>query len=959
MVRGFCKTLFPLAAVAAALSMFSAAAGEMEIRKTAAPPVVDGRSDDAVWREIPWRSGFVMMGENSRKPEAQTRFKAVHDGSRIYFLVQADEPAMHELRCGRNQRDADVWNDDCIEIVIDPNRSMDRFYHFAVSAAGTLFDEERLQGGLLASAAWNCRDAVAAATRAEKSWQIEVAIPLVALGLERTDGKLAFNVARERYAGRKRGAEVSSFSPARHGLLAPTDFAPAVLGGGAVTKFAWKLKGPYDAKTVKRDGKVVYSGKIHLANHSGDLVRGFLSLRLNDGETVRKPVIMDSGVAAEIPVVIAADPRLKSSLLQAELRTIDGDLLLSRQIPVTVDYLPLEVKLLTPPYRETIFSDMRVDAIRGVVAVNDESVAGAVTVSLRGADGREIASVRCARPGEFSLPIPPLPDGSYPLTVSCGGASRRLTIRKLPRKEGEVRFDAAHVMYVDGKKFLPYGWFGCRDFERASRDGFNVIIEYAITAFDTAELRALFDRLRALNMKALIYCYPESRMYSRPTQRLPLTREEADAIRRRVRSVKDHPALLGWYLCDEPDLSPALPARLKEIHDICREEDPYHPTLILNNTGEGYRKYAESGDIVMPDIYPNFIRNGGSGVPLITVYDSLRACADTGDRILWCTPQGFNYDDCGHPGQRIPSPAELRNMHYQTMLGGATGFIWYIYEYNYPYPEVFSTLSSLLAEHRLFPFFFAPEKRQTVSSGRDGVIAARYDIAGQRHLVAVNTLYTPEKVTLALPAGEYHAAGEPGVRLTSTGRVEVELKPLQVRILTTDRKAAEGFSVAENERRALAERAYLRKPGNLAYGGDRPVKIRISGFARSILPLRHLNDGAYYDGFTVSGKNPEIVLEFPEPVTASRLRLCGIDMAEGSGKVEIMIDGQYKEVSGLFREPAHPKASGPMSTFSDIPRIRYRKDRDVLSAKWASMSFRTLRISGFRARKIVEVELYP
>ena len=710
---------------------------------------------------------------------------------------------------------------------------------------------------------------------------------------------------------------------------------------------------------MKRNGRIVYSGKLHLANRGTDLVRGFLSLRLNDGETVRKPVIMDSGAAAEIPVEIPADPRRRSALLLAELRTIDGDLLLTRQIPAAVEYLPLEVKLTDPPYRETIFSDMRVDALRGIVSVNDGSVSGAVTVSLRDAKDREIAAVRCDRPGKFTLPIPPLAEGCYPLTVSCGGVSRTLTIRKLPRKEGEVRFDADHVMYVNGKKFLPYGWFGCRDFERASRAGFNVIIEYAITAFDTPELVALFDRLHALGMKALIYCYPDSRMYSRPVQRLPLTREEADAIRRRIRGIKDHPALLGWYLCDEPDLSPALPARLKEIHDICREEDPWHPTVILNNTGEGFRKYAESGDVVMPDIYPNFIRGGNSGVPLITVYDTLRACADSGDRILWCTPQGFDYGVYGRPGQRIPTPAELRNMHYQTLLGGATGFIWYIYEQNYPYPELFSALSSVLAEHRWFPFFFAPANRRAVKTGRDGVLAARYDFAGERHLVVVNTLYTPECVTLPLPAGEYAAAGEPGVKFTSDGRVTLPLAPLAVRILTTDRKAAAGFSVAENERRAMAQRELLRKPGNLAYGGDREVKIALSGFAPNALAAKQLNDGAYYDGANVTGKAPAITLTFPEPVTASRLRLYGIDMEGESGKVELLTDGKFTEVSRLFRDPEYPKATGPLSSFSDIPRIRYRKDRDALSAKWEKRSFRTLRVSGFRARKIVEVELYP
>ena len=265
----------------------------------------------------------------------------------------------------------------------------------------------------------------------------------------------------------------------------------------------------------------------------------------------------------------------------------------------------------------------------------------------------------------------------------------------------------------------------------------------------------------------------------------------------------------------------------------------------------------------------------------------------------------------------------------------------------------------MLAEHRWFPFFFAPANRRAVKTGRDGVLAARYDFAGERHLVVVNTLYTPECVTLPLPAGEYAAAGEPGVKFTSDGRVTLPLAPLAVRILTTDRKAAAGFSVAENERRAMAQRELLRKPGNLAYGGDREVKIALSGFAPNALAAKQLNDGAYYDGANVTGKAPAITLTFPEPVTASRLRLYGIDMEGESGKVELLTDGKFTEVSRLFRDPEYPKATGPLSSFSDIPRIRYRKDRDALSAKWEKRSFRTLRVSGFRARKIVEVELYP
>ena len=136
------------------------------------------------------------------------------------------------------------------------------------------------------------------------------------------------------------------------------------------------------------------------------------------------------------------------------------------------------------------------------------------------------------------------------------------------------------------------------------------------------------------------------------------------------------------------------------------------------------------------------------------------------------------------------------------------------------------------------------------------------------------------------------------------------------------------------------------------------MDIELGGFAKSVLPLHHLNDGAYYDGFAVTGKNPQITLTFPNEINASQLRLYGIDLNDGYGKVEILKDGKFMEAARLFRDQENPAATGEMSTFSDMPDIGYRRHRDALSAKWESCSFRTLRISGFRGRKIVEVEVY-
>ena len=55
-----------------------------------------------------------------------------------------------------------------------------------------------------------------------------------------------------------------------------------------------------------------------------------------------------------------------------------------------------------------------------------------------------------------------LPDGRYSLTATARQGNKlfkqTLSLRKLPRKKGEVWLDARGVMHIDGKPFLAFGW---------------------------------------------------------------------------------------------------------------------------------------------------------------------------------------------------------------------------------------------------------------------------------------------------------------------------------------------------------------------------------------------------------------------------------------------------------------------------------------------------------------------
>ena len=41
----------------------------------------------------------------------------------------------------RQQRNSPIWEDECIEILIDPNPQTDIYYHFVINPIGAFFDQ--------------------------------------------------------------------------------------------------------------------------------------------------------------------------------------------------------------------------------------------------------------------------------------------------------------------------------------------------------------------------------------------------------------------------------------------------------------------------------------------------------------------------------------------------------------------------------------------------------------------------------------------------------------------------------------------------------------------------------------------------------------------------------------------------------------------------------------------------
>ncbi len=188
---------------------------------TDAPPTIDGSLDDACWESAAVLVSFVEL-DGSALYHLQTEARVCWDAERLYVGVRCAEPNVKAIKTQMKQRDDPVWRDDCVELFIDTNHDRSSYYHFAVNAIGTVWDEQRP-----GSADWDA-DVQAAGARGEDEWTAEISIALADLGGAQPGDLWGFNIGRERYAAGLR-ADISAWSPTYGKFLVPERFGELLL----------------------------------------------------------------------------------------------------------------------------------------------------------------------------------------------------------------------------------------------------------------------------------------------------------------------------------------------------------------------------------------------------------------------------------------------------------------------------------------------------------------------------------------------------------------------------------------------------------------------------------------------------------------------------------------------------------------------------------------------------------
>jgi len=132
--------------------MFSAA-------RATQPPVIDGEADDACWGQTVVLSNFVRRSNFTPAAHA-SEMRLCYDDAYLYWYFRGEEPALqpeqnrlHDFKKSITERDARVYKDDSVMLIIDPRSASGHRFDFTINALGTV-EDARIDGEDL----WGDRD---------------------------------------------------------------------------------------------------------------------------------------------------------------------------------------------------------------------------------------------------------------------------------------------------------------------------------------------------------------------------------------------------------------------------------------------------------------------------------------------------------------------------------------------------------------------------------------------------------------------------------------------------------------------------------------------------------------------------------------------------------------------------------------------------------------------------------
>ncbi|MBC2607515.1 carbohydrate-binding family 9-like protein [Pelagicoccus albus] len=160
--------------------------------KATEPVVIDGKLDDAAWRNAEWTSDFVdIEGDAKPRPRFQTKAKMAWDDNYLYVSAILYEP---DVWGTLTEHDSVIFQDNDFEVFIDPDSDNHGYFEFEINALNTFWDltlpKPYMDMGS-ADNSWEIRGIKTAVSvqgtlndpsDEDRSWIVEMAFPWEAYG---------------------------------------------------------------------------------------------------------------------------------------------------------------------------------------------------------------------------------------------------------------------------------------------------------------------------------------------------------------------------------------------------------------------------------------------------------------------------------------------------------------------------------------------------------------------------------------------------------------------------------------------------------------------------------------------------------------------------------------------------------------------------------------------------------
>jgi hypothetical protein len=220
--------------------------------------------------------------------------------------------------------------------------------------------------------------------------------------------------------------------------------------------------------------------------------------------------------------------------------------------------------------------------------------------------------------------------------------------------------------------------------------------------------------------------------------------EKMDLLINEIETFRDHPALLSWYIADEPYGQGVSPGSLEETYLKIKQLDPYHPVSMVFMSPAKAQEYSGAMDIVMADPYP--VPHGKvSEVAKVTssLFEDFRH-----DKPVWIVPQAFGGNEWW---KREPNEKEISAMTWLALTNGATGIQYFIRKGLNSFPKSQAMWSEAggisLKAAEIGPAFLLGIPENIVCDMEEVFVRA-FSFRGELLVVAVNSSEEPLLMTI-------------------------------------------------------------------------------------------------------------------------------------------------------------------------------------------------------------------